>query len=217
MAVSSASVARAVGSPILLSWEKLTTGVAYDLLSQKVQADPYPVYREMRAKDPVHWSELARAWFLTRYAEVTSVLKDSRFSVEGTQQKSNERMGYKLDERSPLRRINKRWMLFVDPPDHTRLRGLVNRAFTPRAVESLRPRIQLLVDELIDRVQERGQMDIVHDIGDPLPAKVLAYLLGLPSEDSAILKPWADVVGMGIDPILAPDVVARMNRTLLDA
>ncbi len=217
MAVSAASVARAVGSPILLSWEKLTTGVSYDLLSTKVQADPYPVYRDMRMKDPVHWSELARAWFLTRYADVSSVLKDSRFSVEGTQQKSNERMGYKLDEQSPLRRINKRWMLFVDPPDHTRLRGLVNRAFTPKAVEVLVPRIQELVDGLIDEVQDRGQMDIVHDIGDPLPAKVLAYLLGLPSEDSAILKPWADVVGMGIDPILAPDVVARINAVILEA
>jgi cytochrome P450 len=217
MAVSAASVARAVGSPILLSWEKLTTGVSYDLLSQKVQADPYPVYREMRAKDPVHWSELARAWFLTRYAEVASVLKDSRFSVEGTQQKSNERMGYKLDEASPLRRINKRWMLFVDPPDHTRLRGLVNRAFTPKAVEGLRPKIQELVDGLIDQVQDRGHMDIVHDVGDPLPAKVLAYLLGLPAEDSAVLKPWADVVGMGIDPILAPEVVVRINRVILEA
>jgi cytochrome P450 len=217
MAVSAASVARAVGSPILLSWEKLTTGVSYDLLSTKVQADPYPVYRAMRAKDPVHWSELARAWFLTRYAEVASVLKDNRFSVEGTQQKSNERMGYKLDEASPLRRINKRWMLFVDPPDHTRLRGLVNRAFTPKAVEGLRPKIQELVDGLIDQVQDRGRMDIVHDIGDPLPAKVLAYLLGLPAEDSAVLKPWADVVGMGIDPILAPEVVARINRVILEA
>ncbi len=217
MAVSAASVARAVGSPILLSWEKLTTGVSYDLLSPKVQADPYGVYREMRMKDPVHWSELARAWFLTRYAEVSSVLKDSRFSVEGTQQKSNERMGYKLDEQSPLRRINKRWMLFVDPPDHTRLRGLVNRAFTPKAVEVLLPTIQQLVDGLIDQVQARGYMDIVHDIGDPLPAKVLAYLLGLPSEDSAVLKPWADVVGMGIDPILAPDVVARINAVILEA
>jgi cytochrome P450 len=217
MAVSAASIARAVGSPILLSWEKLTTGVSYDLLSPKVQADPYDVYREMRAKDPVHWSELARAWFLTRYAEVASVLKDNRFSVEGTQQKSNERMGYKLDERSPLRRINKRWMLFVDPPDHTRLRGLVNRAFTPKAVEGLRPKIQELVDGLIDQVQDRGHMDIVHDLGDPLPAKVLAYLLGLPSEDSAVLKPWADVVGMGIDPILAPDVVARINAVILEA
>jgi pimeloyl-[acyl-carrier protein] synthase len=217
MAVSAASVARAVGSPILLSWEKLTTGVSYNLLSPKVQADPYPVYREMRSKDPVHWSELARAWFLTQYAETVSVLKDSRFSVDGTQQKSNERMGYKLDERSPLRRINKRWMLFVDPPDHTRLRGLVNRAFTPKAVEGLRPKIQELVDGLIDQVQARGHMDIVHDLGDPLPAKVLAYLLGLPAEDSAVLKPWADVVGMGIDPILAPDVVARINAVILEA
>src|SRR5438445_823868 len=174
MAVSAAFVARAVGSPILLSWEKLTTGVSYDLLSAKVQANPYGVYRQMREKDPVHWSELARAWFLTRYAEVASVLKDTRFSVEGTQQKSNERMGVKLDENSPLRRINKRWMLFVDPPDHTRLRGLVNRAFTPKAVETLKPRIQLLVDDLLDHVKDRGEMDIVHGVGDPLSAKVLA-------------------------------------------
>jgi cytochrome P450 len=105
----------------------------------------------------------------------------------------------------------------VDPPDHTRLRGLVNRAFTPKAVEGLRPKIQELVDGLIDQVQDHGHMDIVHDIGDPLPAKVLAFLLGLPSEDSAVLKPWADVVGMGIDPILAPDVVARINAVILEA
>src|SRR5260370_9155197 len=119
MAVSAASIARGVGSPILLSWEKLTSGVSYDLLAPKVQADPYPVYRAMRTKDPVHWSELARAWFLTRYAETVSVLKDSRFSVDGTQQKSNERMGYKLDERSPLRRINNRWRPFLDATHHT--------------------------------------------------------------------------------------------------
>src|SRR3981189_2867222 len=154
MAACAASLARAVGSPILLSWEKLATGVSHARRSPKVQANPYPVYREMRSKDPVHWSELARAWFLTRYAETVSVLKGRRFSVDGTQQKSNERMGYKLDERSPLRRINKRWMLFVDPPDHTRLRGLANRAFTPKAVEGLRPKIQELVDGLIDQVQD---------------------------------------------------------------
>jgi pimeloyl-[acyl-carrier protein] synthase len=217
MAVSAAAVARAVGVPILLSWERLSTGVSYNLLSTKVYADPYPVYREMRAKDPVHWSELARAWFLTRYADVSAILRDSRFSVEGTQQKSNERMGVKLDENSPLRRINRRWMLFVDPPDHTRLRGLVNRALTPRAVDAMRPRVQELVNELLDRVQDKGSMDIVHDLGDPLPAKVLAQMLGFPLEDSALLKPWADVVGMGIDPILKPEVIGRINQVILEA
>src|SRR4030081_2301452 len=105
MAVSAASVARAVGSPILLSWERLTTGVSYDLLSPKVQADPYAFYRQMREKDPVHWSELARAWFLTRYSEVSSVLKDTRYSVEVAQQNSPELVGSKRDEGSPLRRI----------------------------------------------------------------------------------------------------------------
>src|SRR5438034_4412672 len=83
MAVSAASVARSVGIPFLLSWEKLSTGVSYNLLSPKVYANPYPVYTEMRTKDPVHWSELARAWFLTRYADVAAILKDSRFSVVG--------------------------------------------------------------------------------------------------------------------------------------
>jgi cytochrome P450 len=217
MAVSAASVARAVGVPVLLSWEKLSTGVSYNLLSPKVYADPYPVYRQMRAKDPVHWSELARAWFLTRYADVALILKDGRFSVEGTQQKSNERMGVKLDENSPLRRINRRWMLFVDPPDHTRLRGLVNRALTPKAVEALRPRIQQLVDGLLDSVADKGEMEVVHDLGDPLPARVLSQLLGFPDEDSALLKPWADVVGMGIDPILRPEVISRINDVILEA
>ncbi len=217
MAVSAAALARSLGVPILLSWERLSTGVSYNLLSEKVYADPYPVYTEMRTKDPVHWSELARAWFLTRHADVNNVLKDNRFSVEGTQQKSNERMGVKLDEASPLRRINKKWMLFVDPPDHTRLRGLVNMALTPRAVEGLRTRIQEIVDGLLDRVQAQGHMDAVHDLGDPLPATVLANLLGFPAEDNTRLKAWADIVGMGIDPILRPDVIERINRTILEA
>ena len=161
-------------------------------------------------------ASLARAWFLTRHADVNNVLKDTGFSVEGTQQKSNERMGVKLDENSPLRRINKKFMLFVDPPDHTRLRGLVNMALTPRAVEALRTRIQELVDGLLDRMEEQGHMDVVHDLGDPLPARVLANLLGFPPEDSAKLKPWADIVGMGIDPILRADVIELINRTILE-
>ena len=78
MAVSAAALARALGVPVLLSWERLSTGVSYNLLSEKVYADPYPVYNEMRAKDPVHWSELARAWFLTRHADVRACLRDRR-------------------------------------------------------------------------------------------------------------------------------------------
>jgi cytochrome P450 len=214
MGITTSPLARKLGTPVLLFKERLSSGVGYDLLSPAQREDPYPIYRAMQEKDPVHWSELARAWFLVKYEDISNILRDPRFRVRGTLHKSNERMGVKLDETTPFGRVTSQWMLMVDPPDHTRLRNLINRALTPRAIEAMRPRIQELVDDLLDRVQDKGEMDVVRDLADPLPAMVLATLLDIPPGDHVQLKKWADIVGMGIDPVFGPDLLQRINTTV---
>ena len=112
-------------------------------------ADPYPTYRRLRAEDPVHQSPLG-FWVLTRYEDVVAALRDPRFAKEAIAAFVAARFGLP----SPGSGLS---MLDRDPPDHTRLRGLVSKAFTPRVVEALRPHIQQIVDDLLDRVEDRAR------------------------------------------------------------
>jgi cytochrome P450 len=151
--------------------------------------DPYPVYRRLRETDPVHWYEPFRAWVLTRYDDVVAALHDPRFSAErtGAMQEMAGRPGLK-----PFFDFLATRMLYADPPRHTRLRGLVSKAFTPHAVEAMRPHIQALVDQFLDRVQPQGRMDVVADLAYPLPVTVIVEMLGVPVEDRERLKRWSD-------------------------
>ena len=129
--------------------------------------DPYPLYQFLLAQAPVQWNPVLDAWTFARYADVVSTLTDARFSVD--------RARAEIDVRGA------RSMLVSDPPDHTRLRALVQKAFTPRMVDQLRPRILAIVGELLDRMAERsGVVDLVADLAYPLPVVVIAELLGVP-------------------------------------
>jgi cytochrome P450 len=151
--------------------------------------DPYPVYRQLRETDPVHWHEPFGAWLLTRYQDVVAALHDPRFSAERTAAMlaMAGQPGLK-----PFFDFLAARMLYADPPRHTRLRGLVSKAFTPHAVEALRPHIQALVDQFLDRVQPQGRMDIIGDLAYPLPVTVIAEMLGVPAGDRERLKRWSD-------------------------
>src|ERR1051326_1210443 len=128
------------------------TPLQFDPSLPGLAADPYPVYHRLRAEDPVHWSPIIGMWVLTRYADAVAVVRDdSRFAKGGRQV-----VARKLAS-GPLLEVQSRWMLFLDPPDHERLRGLVTKAFTARRVEEMRPRIQSIVDELLDAVED-GEM-----------------------------------------------------------
>ncbi len=169
--------------------------IAYDPFSAEFQADPYPTYRRLRAEDPAHHRlfDDQDVWLLTRYEDCVAVLRDPRCSAEKFPSKILEEIAQ--DPKSPLAqlaRISLGMMLVKDPPDHTRLRTLVNKAFTPRRVESLRPRLQRVVDELLDAVRDRGTMDIIADLAAPLPLIAIAELLGLPPDDRSRLKLWSD-------------------------
>jgi cytochrome P450 len=158
------------------------------LLDPEVLADPYALYHRLRREDPVHWDPYLHAWVVTRYVDVVSVLQ--RLSADRTPSPEQlAAMG--MEALSPVARVMVRQMLFLDPPAHTRVRALAARAFTPRRVEGLRAGIAAIVEELLDAVQGQGRMDVIADLGHPLPAVVTARMLGLPTSDWPQLTAWS--------------------------
>jgi pimeloyl-[acyl-carrier protein] synthase len=160
----------------------------YHLLDPEVLADPYPLYRRLRTEDPVHWDSFLHAWVVTRYPDVIRVLH--HFSANRTP--SPEQLSrMNLSALNPIAKVMVRQMLFLDPPDHTRLRTLASAAFTPARVERLRSHIQDIADSLIDGLISKGSMDLVADFAAPLPAIVTAEMLGVPVADHEKLKDWS--------------------------
>jgi cytochrome P450 len=160
----------------------------YHLLDPDVLADPYPLYRRLRTEAPVHWDPYLHAWVVTRYAEVVEVLH--RFSAKRTP--TPEKLAaLGMEELSPIARVMVHQMLFLDPPQHSRVRGLAAVAFTPRRVERLRDHIAEIADSLLDAVSSRGGMEVMEDLANPLPAIVTAEMLGVPIDDHRRLKDWS--------------------------
>ena len=186
----------------------------YHLLDPEVLANPYPLFRRLRTEDPVHWDAFLHTWVVTRYVDVLEVLHN--FSAERTHTPEKlEAMG--LAQISPIAQLMVKQMLFMDPPAHTRLRSLASHAFSPARVAVLRTHIREIVNRLLDTVQAKGQMDIIADLGDPLPAIVTAEMLGVPLEDRHQLKAWstnfAEMLGNFQH---NPEHAARMLRTVQD-
>ena len=171
-------------------WE---TGILFSAFGKSFQNDPYPIYRELRERDPIHRSYAANGWILTRYRDIEPLLSDSSFSADDR----NLSIWEKLRAANIRRGVTdpdeefEPTMLRRDPPAHTRLRGLVNKAFTPRAVEKLKPRIEEIVDELMSDIVSRGSMDLVRDLAVPLPIIVISEMLGIPSKDREQFKIWS--------------------------
>jgi len=165
------------------------------LVSKEFLEDPYPILRQLREEDPVHWSDSIGAWILTRYDDVVTTFKDvSRYSNEGRLARvveylpAESRAKFKIFEDH----FRQKSLIHSDPPDHTRLRGVVTKALTPRLVEAMRPRIQAITNELLDVVQKDGRMDVMKDLAIPLPVTVLAEIFGVPKSDLGLFKGWAD-------------------------
>lgn len=190
----------------------MTATLDYNPLSPQVNANPYPHFRLLQQEDPVHWCEPIGGWVLTRYADVIGALRDPRLS--------SDRIRSFLDHLPPEQRAEiddlgqslLMWMVFVDPPDHTRLRALGSKAFTPRAVERMRPRVQAIVDELLDAAAAQDGMDVILDFGYPLPATVIAELLGAPAADRDKFKGWSDAVALFVGGIRTQPVQKQRAR-----
>jgi hypothetical protein len=183
--------------------------VEFDPLAPAFLADPYPVYHALRARDPVHRHPLG-FYALTRYDDVAAFLREPRFGKSGYRALFEARFGPGAEGQ---------WlglsMLFRDPPDHTRLRGLVGQAFTPRVVERLRPRVEAIVEALLDRAAEAGRMETIGDLAYPLPVTVISELLGVASAERDAIKQWSWDLARALDGIALPvgaDVLDRGRR-----
>jgi len=184
-----------------------------DFTAPEFRDDPYPTYHRLRCEWPVARMQagMRLTFMLSRHADVLSVLRHPTVSVDRPGQPRPVE-GEPPPDLHPLARAVRalsRVMLFRDPPDHTHLRGLVNKAFTPRVVERLRPRIQALVDDLLAAPLRDGGMDVIRDLAAPLPVFVIGELLGVPKEDYGPLKTWSDDLAIMLDGTVALQHVGR--------
>ena len=156
-------------------------------------ADPYPAYYELRRAGRIHYDERTDHWLITRHADVNALLRDRRFGRTYLHRATHEEMGRLPDTEleAPFWHVVRNGMLDREPPDHTRLRSLVSKAFTPRRVAEMRDTIQGIVDPLVDEALARGEFDLLATVLEPLPVTVIAELLGIPDEDRHLLRPWS--------------------------
>ncbi|MEV8594549.1 cytochrome P450 [Streptomyces sp. NPDC052012] len=173
--------------------------LAFDPWDPAFVADPYPAYAELRAKGRVHWFEPTNQWLVPHHADVSALLRDRRLGRTYLHRFSHEEFGRTPPppEHEPFHTLNDHGMLDLEPPDHTRIRRLVSKAFTPRTVERLKPYVERLAGELVDGLVEAGGGDLLRDVAEPLPVAVIAEMLGIPEADRGPLRPWsADICGM---------------------
>jgi cytochrome P450 len=172
-----------------------TTDDTFDrvLLTTEYLADPYRFYHELRAKAPLYFSQRVNAWVLTRYHDVTAGLCDKRLISRRRVESFTSQLPPTIQEGMRLLYDHlEKWIGNMDPPDHTRLRALVNKAFTPRMVQDLAPSVEAVTDRLLKAGQSKGKMEFVRDLAYALPATVIATMLGVPPEDQSRFVEWAD-------------------------
>lgn len=173
--------------------------LAFDPWDPDFVADPYPAYAELRALGRVRYFEPTNQWLVAHHADVSALLRDRRLGRTYQHRFTHEDFGRSAPppEHEPFHTLNDHGMLDLEPPDHTRIRRLVSKAFTPRTVERLKPYVEGLAGELVARLVEAGGGDLLADVAEPLPVAVIAEMLGVPESDRAQLRPWsADICGM---------------------
>ena len=176
-----------------------TTGAVHYVPSDpQTLADPFPIYRRLRDDDPAHWNTSLKSWVLTRYEDVKRVCLDSRMSSDRLRPFFATLPGAEAARMADLIRVLTLWMVFRDPPEHTRLRRLASRVFHVRSVNALRPNIEGLTQWLIERIGEREQFDFIADFAGPLPALVIMDMLGVPRGELARLKHLSDEMALFI-------------------
>ncbi|MBR8835930.1 MAG: cytochrome P450 [Stigonema ocellatum SAG 48.90 = DSM 106950] len=194
---------------------ELAKTLKFNLFDPKFNANPYPTYHQLRSEDPVHRYFVGGDWIVTRYADVKAVLKSGCVRTDDRPKSIHERNKYlqkKGKNLNTLAYTTSRFLFYMNPPDHTRLRALVGKGFSPVVVERMRPRIQEIVDELLDKVRHQESMDIVADLASPLSVNVISRLLGIPKEAQQQLHQWTDVLSRILDPLVSLEEYEAMNK-----
>jgi cytochrome P450 len=164
---------------------------SYDLFTPEAIRDPMPMLRRMRSESPVGWSPQLQAYVLTRHADIVAALKDRRLANANLTRGFDRLSQAEQDELRPVRESIRLWMGHTNPADHVRLQQLLKRYFTPATINTLRPQVRQITRELLDAVAPAGRMDVVTDLAYPLPANVIANMLGMPAGDRQRLQAWS--------------------------
>jgi cytochrome P450 len=176
------------------------------------RANPYPYYDSLRTHEPVHTTAFGMV-VLTRYEDVSTTLKSADFSRDiekySTQASSEARQARRDRQESRTKSI-----LNLDPPDHTRLRRIVSKSFTPSAMERLRPRIQQLVDKVLDNAQDAGHIELIDDLAFPVPFQVISDLLDMPTERSVELREWSQIITNSLEPTATDEDLLRSEDAI---
>ena len=191
----------------LLQEERDQSGVVYDPRLPELRTNPYPFFHTLRDLDPVHWSPLLAAWLLTRYHDVQTFLRQANLSKDFRNARRSLLGSTGMIAPAP----GLPTLLRLDPPDHTRLRSLVSKAFTPRAVEAMRPRIQTMTHDLLNGVKSGAPFDLIRELANPLPVMVIAEMLGVSAGDREQFKVWSTDLALGSDVSSSDDMHARRS------
>jgi cytochrome P450 len=185
-----------------------------DLLSPELTEDPYAYFAGLRATDPVHWAEANKAWLLTRYDDVVAAYADPRLSSDRVRPLLGVLPEQRRAEYGPMLETIGHWMVVTDPPAHTRLRKLANHAFRQQRVNAMGSWIGELVDGLLDDFVASGSDDFLNDIAYPLPAAVIARMMGAPQQDRGKFQHWSDELALVAFSAGGEDRASRYTRAL---
>jgi cytochrome P450 len=185
-----------------------------DLLSAELTEDPFAYYAGLRASDPVHWAPASKAWLLTRYDDVVAAFGDPRLSSDRVRPLLEVLPAQRRAEYGPMLEIISRWMVVTDPPVHTRLNRLASRAFRQQRVSAMSGWIGELVDELLDDFVASGGDDFLAGLAYPLPAAVIARMMGVPQQDRGMVQHWSDELALVAFGAGGQDRAGRYARAL---
>jgi pimeloyl-[acyl-carrier protein] synthase len=168
--------------------------------TQEFVNNPYPVFDRLRNDAPVWWSAKSKYWIVSRYAEARAILRDLDYEKGFHRFKQGPAIADLFPQVRAIKKAASSWMLQMDPPDHTRIRSLVNKAFTPKIVSEMHPDIESIANSLLDDVQKKGEMDVMQDFAFPLPVMVISDMLGVPRSDRDKFKHWSDGLVGALNP-----------------
>lgn len=184
----------------------------FNPFNPEFRAHPYPFYDSLRTHEPVHTTEFGMV-VLTRYDDVSTTLKSADFSRD-VEKYSTQATSESRQRRREMQRERTKSILNLDPPDHTRLRRIVSKSFTPSAMEKLRGRIELLVNTVLDAAQERGSIELIDDLAFPVPFQVISDLLAMPTERAEEMREWSQIITNSLEPTATDEELAQSDAAV---
>ena len=207
-------------SPSNIKKSEKVKPIEFNFFLPDFSANPYAIYDRLRSENPIYKSSLGGVWVLTRYEDVKTILRERHVYSDDQPKLIQEKNKYLQNRGKSLQALagaSNKFLFYMNPPDHTRLRRLVSKAFSPVVIEGMRPQIQTIVDEYLDVLRSRGNMDIITDLAELLPVKIIASMLGVPASDAQEkLHQWSHVLSRILDTLISLKEYEAMNQAVLD-